>query len=176
VAIAIIAVLAAVAIPNFMRRRPLYERKQFIDHMNALMQVAWQNSVVTHKLHRITFDLSKRLIFIEVETDKKTPTGAQLFVPMNSKYINSTYEWNENTFEIKNFYVGRRDELHLTLDERGKGKIWFFIVPEGLVQPVILNILDIKDVQPGEKGTEFSLVLNPFSAQFKEYDTFQKPE
>jgi hypothetical protein len=162
--------------PNLRMRQAGYERKQFIDHINALMQVAWQNSVVTRRLHKIIFDIGARTVTAQMQTDKKTPTGDIDFVSIGSRYLSSTYKWPENTFEFKNFYVNNRDELQLTLKEKDKGKIWFFIVPDGLAQPVIINILDVKQVPVGTQGVEFSLVLNPFSAQFKEYDTYQKPQ
>lgn len=175
IVMAIVGILLSIAVPNLIGRKSKYERKQFIDHANALLQVAWQDTVVTHKLHKITFDISKRIISVDVQTEKKTATGDFVYAPMSSRYLNATYNWPPDTFEIKNFYVNSRDEFNLTLSDQ-KGKIWFFILPDGLVQPVIINMLDIKDAPIGQNGTEFSLVLNPFTAQFKEYDVFQKPE
>lgn len=169
IVMAIVGILLSIAIPNFMSRRPVYARKQFVDHLNALLQVAWQDTVVTGKLHRITFDISKRAVTAEVQTNKKTATDEYVFTSMTSRYLNATYQWPENTFEFKNFYVNKRDELNLTLSDK-KGKIWFFIVPDGLAQPVIINM-----VETAQNGLEFALVLNPFSVQFKEYDTLQRP-
>lgn len=177
IVLAIMAVMATFVVPNFKRLWPGYQKKQFTDYMNALMQITWHNAIVTHKLHKINFDIEKRKVWVEQQSGKElTATGETPFSKMNSPYMKTIYEWPMDTFEFKNFFIGKRDEISLTL--RGtKGKIWFFVTPDGLAQPVILNILDLKEApQGGQKGTEFSLVLNPFSVQFKEYDTFQKPE
>jgi hypothetical protein len=171
---AIVGILLSIAIPNLAPRRQGYQRKQFVDHLNALLQAAWQNALVTNKLHRVNFDITKRIVSVEEQTDKKNAMGEPVFAPMGSRYLNSTYQWPENTFEVKNFFINNRDEFNLTLDSKGKGKIWFFIVPQGLAQPVIINLYDIKSTQSG-KPLGFSLVLNPFLVQFKEYDEFQKP-
>ena len=79
-----------------------------------------------------------------------------------------------DNFEFKNFYIGKRDEIAMTLRGAQRGKLWFYITPEGLAQPVIINLIDTAEVIE-EKGLAFSLVLNPFLVQFKEYDTFQRP-
>ena len=44
-----------------------------------------------------------------------------------------------------------------------------------MTQDVIINFYDTKDVLPDESPRPVGLVLNPFSAQLKEYDTFKKP-
>ena len=171
IVLAIIGILATIVVPNFRGRSPERRRKEFISRINALVQVAWQDAVATRKLHRVVFDLKKNNMSLETQTNKKAATGDPVFESMRTRYLNTVYEWPADTFEFKNFYIGKRDEIQLTLKETGKGKIWFFITPEGLAQDVIMNIVDTKE----QKLIEFSLVLNPFSAQFKEYDTFQKP-
>lgn len=173
-AIAIIAIIAAIAIPNLRTRLPGYQRGQFISHLNALTQVAWQNAVATHNFQRVVFDVSKRTITVEEKVEKKTEVDSG-FKPIISKYLDATFEWPESNFEIKNFFIGKRDEITLTLGQR-KGRIWFYISPDGFAQPVIINIIDLKERVIGKEGREFSLVLNPFTVQFKEYDTFKRPD
>lgn len=176
IVLAIIGILAVSILPNFKRLWPGYQQKEFVDHMNSLMQITWHNAVITNKLHKINFDLEKRKVWIETQGDKKPNVlGEAPFLPMMSPDIKTTYEWPAETLEFINFYIAKRDEISLTLRGKG-GKIWFFVTPEGLAQPVILNIVDLRENTPGQRGTEFSLVLNPFLAQFKLYDTFQKPE
>jgi hypothetical protein len=173
---AIIAVLATAILPNFKRLWPGYQRKEFVDYMNSLMQVTWHNAIVTNKLHKVIFDLEKRKMWVELQSDKQANALGEIpFLPMKSPYMKTVYQWGAETFEFKNFYIAKRDEISLTLRGKG-GKIWFFVTPEGLAQPVILNIYDLKNAPSGQRGTEFSLVLNPFLVQFKLYDAFQKPE
>ena len=54
------------------------------------------------------------------------------------------------------------------------GSVWFYIIPEGMTQDVVLNFIDTNDAYDGHPR-QVGLVLNPFTAQFKEYDEFQKP-
>ncbi len=81
------------------------------------------------------------------------------------------FAWPKN-LEIKNFYVEGSDEME-RIAGRPDGKIWFFVVPSGLAQNVIINFIDTLD-RVNNKPRTIGLVLNPFSAQFKVYDTFQK--
>ena len=53
--------------------------------------------------------------------------------------------------------------------------IWFFVMPDGVCQEVIVNIVDQPENQSEKEGKQFSVVLNPFTAQCVMYDTFQKP-
>ena len=52
--------------------------------------------------------------------------------------------------------------------------VWFFIIPDGLTQEVTINFVDYDDMLPNGDARQFGLVLNPFSAQFKLYDTFKQ--
>ena len=52
--------------------------------------------------------------------------------------------------------------------------VWFYIIPEGMVQNVVINMTDTKDVRDNQ-ARPVGLILNPFSAQLKIYDSFQKP-
>lgn len=172
IVVAILGILATFIAPNFRNLLPGYSRGQFVAKLNGLMRVAWHNAVVTHKLSKIVFDLEKRTVTVQVESGKKD--GEINFVPLKAPFLSSIYQWPDDNFEFKNFYIANRDEISSALKSSGKGKIWYFITPGGLSQPVILNLIDIRDVSSVPQGIQFSLVLNPFSAQFKEYDTFQK--
>ena len=79
------------------------------------------------------------------------------------------------SFSFKQFFVEGYDEI----GKYGVGKklesLWFFIVPDGLSQSVIINIVNKKEKGTAERFRPIGLVLNPFMVQFKAYDTFQKP-
>ncbi len=47
-------------------------------------------------------------------------------------------------------------------------------MPDGLTQTVTMNFLDTKQLNAAGKPRQFGLVLNPFNAQFKVYDGFQR--
>ncbi len=168
VVIAILGILATIIVPNFRPRNPEYQRKQFIDQFNSLLQIGWQNALATGKVQKIIFN--KKNISLESETEKKSTSGESKFEPIKVRFLKTNLEVPEN-FEIKNLYVGAKDEMKSLIE--GKGKIWFYITPDGLAQNVILNIFE--NISDSIKY-ELSLVLNPFSVQFKEYDKFQKPK
>lgn len=171
VAIALIGLLATIVIPNLYRRVPQYERQQFIGNLNGLMRFTWQQAVVTHKLHRVQFDLEKREVRIAVERNELDSKGERAFESLKDAYMTTSLIWPEH-ISIKNFYIEGSDEL-ARFSVRKAAEVWFYIVPEGLAQDVIINGVDSHDTVDG-KPRPFGLVLNPFSAQFKVYDTFQK--
>jgi prepilin-type N-terminal cleavage/methylation domain-containing protein len=173
VALAIIALLATIIVPNFVGVKPWYVRKQFVAQLNALLLFARQHAIVTNKIQKVDFDFGERKVrlFSEIEKEK----GKLEFKLVTSSYINPMVEIPDS-LEIKNFYIAGSgfDEMTKFAGTRAKGGVWFYLVPEGISQEVIINILDSKDVMFNGKPRPIGLVLNPFTAQFKEYDTFQK--
>ena len=166
VVILLLGIATTIIIPNLQQRLPGYQRKAFVTELNTLLALAWQNALSTQKVHRIFFDLNKRLIKAEVEEAGAVP-NTMIYKPINQAYRKTSYEWPEN-IEIKNFFIDGSDEM--SKHEKAE-TIWFYIVPEGLAQEVIINVVDTSQSVPISLG----LVLNPFTAQLKEYDTFQKP-
>ena len=74
--------------------------------------------------------------------------------------------------QIKQFNIEGFDEMSRYGVGRKTTEMWFYIMPDGLTQEVTINALDTKDLK-NNKPRPFSLVLSPFSAIFKYYDTFQ---
>ena len=168
VAIAIIVIMATVLVPNIGRRIPGYERKRMLSQLNALTRFAWHNAVIAHKLHRVVFNIGKNRVHLEVEQDAKDEKGEPLFKPLKQAYISSSMTWPDR-FQIKNFFIEGFDEMRRFGGGRVTTETWFFVVPEGLTQEVTINMIDLKDVVDG-KPKQISLVLNPFTAQFKVYE------
>ena len=169
VAIALLGILGTILIPNFYRARPRYEREQFIGRINALVRRAWQNAIITHRVHRVSLDLDmdKRLIAAAMATGRRDQKGEPEFKPVSSSFS------VPDTLQIKQFIIEGFDEMK-RFSGRQTGEAWFFIVPEGLTQEVIINFIDKKDVLYDGRPRPVGLVLNPFTAQFEEYDSFQK--
>lgn len=170
IALSLMALLAAVAVPNFRARFPQQLTNKFVSDLNSLTSVAWQDSIVTGRLHRVVFDFEKRKVDIEIE--KKEAVGrsldeAEAFEPINSGYIN--YIYYPKHLDIRSFYVAGTDELNGSTN-----RAWFFITPLGITQEVMINVEDTS--KPNlEEPDVFGLVLNPFSAQFKKHETAQEP-
>lgn len=170
--IAIIGLITAVAIPNLFKRRPLYEQKAFVTALNAFMAEAWQRGLTTQKIQKIVFDMQERKVRLEQETNKLDSNGAKIFTPVVVQYAPVAPSWPQ-TFEIQQFFVQGADEL--SSQARTTNAVWFFVLPGGLAQEVIINMVDIKTQNDRDEGKKFGLVLNPFTVQFKTYDEFQSP-
>lgn len=174
VAVAIIGLTAALVIPNFMGRTAKYARRETIAKLNALTNFAWRNALIDNKIYKVNFNLKAgqpSIISIEVETgiyEKGEPT----FKSVDRAYTDTEFEWPEH-LEIKQFLIEKFDEMS-RFRGRKTESVWFYIMPDGLTQDVIINLVDIKDEMSDGRPRPVGLVLNPFSAQFKVYDSFQK--
>lgn len=169
---AILGLLASVAIPNLFKRRPLYEQKAFVTSLNALMAEAWQRGLVTQKIQKVVFDIPERKVFLEQETNETDGQGGRVFAPVVVEYAPKAPSWPPS-FEIQQFFVQGADEL--SSSTRTTNSVWFFILPGGLAQEIIVNMVDTKHQTDHDEGRKIGLVLNPFTAQFKTYDEFQSP-
>lgn len=174
VVIIILGLIAAIAIPNLAGLKKGQERKLFVENLNMVMSAAWFNAMATNAVHKINFDLKNRIITIEAEAQvpqgakEKTKTPQQpLFATLPVAFQKKQIQWPE-TLEIKQFFIDGKNDI---VPGRTITKVWFYIVPEGQSQEVLLNMADNSLNPP----VQFSLVINPFTGRFKEYDAFQKP-
>lgn len=168
----LLGLVATIVVPNLQNQVPGYKRKQFITHVTALSRLAWQQALAQQKAFRLFFDIEKHLIKVEQETDKKDKDGRPVFQEVAIPYLKSTYEWPENIL-IKQFFIDKQ-ELMARVGIKTQ-EVWFYFAADGLAQPVIINIVDTNDLNAQGKPEQRSLVINPFTGQFKEYDEFQKP-
>jgi type II secretion system protein H len=171
VAIMLVGIMATIVVPSFRAKDPRKERRQFFTELNTLTRLAWSYALVTGKVQRLVVDFTKGTLQLQEATDKKDEKGEPVFVASKG-YIQRTVTWPKQ-LQIQNFYIEGFDEME-RFGGRPTGTVWFFVTPQGLAQPVTMNIVDTSDRSRGS-ARPISLVLNPFSAQFKEYATFQKP-
>lgn len=172
ITIAVIAILSAVVIPNLLRSSPGYERKSFIAELNGLLKYAQGHAIITYTNQQLVLDLEKRIMELREQTDKKDSKGEIVYKKVSGAYVNTMVKIPEN-IDVKNFIIEGFDEIGKST-ARKTGEVWFFIVPEGMAQEVTMNFVDKKDRLYNDKPRPIGLVLNPFTAQFKEYDSFQK--
>ncbi|HLC06571.1 MAG TPA: type II secretion system protein [Candidatus Babeliales bacterium] len=172
IVIAIIGILGSVLMPNFQRTTPRYERELFIARFNTLIQFGWQQSLITHKIHRINVDVGKKLITLAADSGEKDRSGEIVFKPIPNA-VEDTSCTIPDQILIKQFFIEGFDMMAKFARSK-TASVWFYIIPEGMVQNVVINCNDTKDVRDNHPRP-VGLVLNPFSAQFKTYDTFQKP-
>jgi len=163
VAMVIIGILGAVVVPLMRPDSPRVVREKFIAQLAALVGFAAQNAIITGKTNNITFNIERKKVGVYVGRD-----GGK--VPLASAYTLSSIKIPDQ-LQVMNFYIEGNDEL----GRYGSGgDVWFYVLPEGFAQPVIINLLDTKD-KIGRRNRRFSLVLNPFSAQFEVYSEFKNP-
>jgi prepilin-type N-terminal cleavage/methylation domain-containing protein len=171
VAIFLFGIVATFIVPNLQNFIPGYQRKTFLNNLEVLVQVAWQQSIITQKAHRVFFDIPQRTARIEIETDKKGKEGDSAFEPITIAYLATVYQWPV-TIEFKQFFIEDREMISRAGVKTEQ--VWFYISPDGLAQSVIINIVDNAEVDQRGKPIAIGLRLNPFSARFKEYEQFQK--
>jgi prepilin-type N-terminal cleavage/methylation domain-containing protein len=163
IVIAIIAIIGVVAIPRFSAKKT-EKIDTFFSQLNVLTKMAHTNAQITGAVHRILFDVAHDIIIIEKTTGAKTASGDLVFEPIKSEYLKNSIAWPDD-YDLRNFYIKGADEL-----KGGKtNKVWFYIVPEGVGQQIVINIAARND------SGLWSFVLNPFTLQFKKYDEIQKP-
>ena len=169
VAIALVALLATIVVPNFFRSQPRYERENFIAQLIRLLQYGQQHAVTQNKVQQIFVDFGKRIIQLRQPSGKLNAKGEPDYKQVKHIYV-PTQITIPDTIDFKNFFIEGVDEFA----NRKRETTWFFIVPDGMVQEVTCNFFDTKDRMHDDKPRPIGLVLNPFTARFKEYDTFQK--
>jgi len=166
IVIMIIGILSIVTLPA-LRLIGGDKRAEFVNQLSHLVQITWQNAVVTGKVHRIVFDGTNHEIKSEmreltnISDNSKNKTGENTgeYVSTAGAYFKPNIKWDSELFAVKDFYI-------TNTKSESSNNLNFLIFPEGITQPVIINFA----------GDEpLSLVLNPFSAQFKEYDSYQTP-
>lgn len=171
VALAIIALVATAIAPTFIRRTRL-DRVEFVKKLAALSQLGWQQALVTRKLHRLYFDFKKRTVTLEVATDQKEADGEPVCEPLKRFYITTTIAI-PSQLEIMQFINEGFDDMS-GFTGKATAATWFYIMPDGITQHVTINMLDKQDLLENKEPRQVGLVLNPFSARFDVYDTFQK--
>lgn len=169
IVIAIIGVMMSVIVPNVKRLLPRKEREAFLSKLNGLTRYAWQHALIERKVHQVEFDFNKKIVWVGMVTGTMKEGNPEV-VRIKNAYTATSIPIPAN-IEIQNFIIEGYDELSRS-DKRSAA--YFFIMPDGLTQTVTINFIDKKHKNSAGKPRQFGLVLNPFNAQFKVYDSFQK--
>jgi len=169
VVIVIVGIMAAMTFVNLRPRKPGEVRRKFVAGLNVLTAFALRNAMIAKTDHSIFFNFEDGKAQIEIATGKKKKDP---FEPLRKADINTVITIPAQ-LDIKNFFVEGKDIRKVHAGRETKGA-WFVIMKDGLSQPTVINMVDKKD-KIGRKNRQLSLVLNPFTAQFKEYGAFRKP-
>lgn len=164
----ILGIITTFVIPTFLSKNAKTPRKLFCAQFSVLMQETLAQAIVNNKVHQVFFDFDERKVIVKThEPAQPGTTEHDKFVPIpqGSYPIPITIP---ESLDIKNFFINGKDDFAGASNVR---TIWFYVMPNGTSQSVIINI---EDVDSPYKNT-FAITINPFYSQVKEYDTFQKP-
>lgn len=168
VVLMLIGLLIGMVAPRFSRRSASSEWKNIVDAMNNAVQFARQESIAEQAVFRLVFSRAKKnkgpdAVVIEhvVNTDG---VGKKEFAQASSPYMKTRYEFAENV-HIKAIYLTKQD---MFLED---GLAFCYIVPEGLVQPVYIQLMR------GEDGKEEGVTLKmlPFDGNFELIEKLVRP-
>jgi len=162
--------MGSVLVPNLARITPGYERRAFITKLNNLLLFSWRNALITQRVHRLLFDINKHIVRVQAQKEEEGKDPS--FYDVQTEYVQTHFQWPES-ITIKQLFVGKEEQLQrpgIKTEE-----VWFFVVPNGMAQEVIINTLDTKDLDVQGKERQIGLVINPFTVQMSTHDTFQKP-
>ncbi len=173
VVLLIIGLLGTIVIPNLQIRAPGYERQEFLASIQGLIGTAWQQVLKTGTLHRLFFDFKKSEIRLEqiVKTEQfggEKEEGKLVELP----YI-KTQLAIPPAVAIKQLFIDGTD----VLNQPGVKveTAWFYMVPEGLSQAVVINLVDTRDTDEKGQPTRFGLTVNPLTAHVNLYENFVQP-
>ncbi|QQR63204.1 hypothetical protein IPH67_01885 [bacterium] len=74
-ALAVLALIAVLAVPNVGRLMPGYKRRQFLSSVETVVNIGWQQALVTRSIHKVLFDLQEGIIVLERATDNLNQKG-----------------------------------------------------------------------------------------------------
>ncbi len=176
VVIAIIAIMAMTMIP-FLQNRDLDQNRQtFVASLNSFVLSAQYNAIVSGKTNRVLFDLVNSRFMIEQATLKKDQFGQDAYEPVKIAYNNDFFDVDQAKFKIRAILINNQDAL--LLNESGSDKVWFYITSDGIAQNVTIKFADVLENEKfsdhSEQPNDYSLILNPFSAQFNLYESISK--
>lgn len=161
--------MASIVVPNLQVLQSDYAKKEFISELETLVSLTWQNALTTGKVHRVYFDLKRHKIVAQIEVPENEKPDQSKYAPVVNNYYATSATWPEE-ITLQQFFVDGQDQLKLI---RGKAEeIWFYIMPDGIAQPTIINCTRLRDDGTTE---QIGLVINPFTLRITPYDTFATP-
>lgn len=165
----IIGLITSLAIPSYLKRQAKSTKQQFYKEFETLIQKTLTNAIVTNKIHQIFFDIKEHKIIIK-SYDPSQPEADKhkKFSPASLDSFPTSTNISQDLV-IRNFFINGIDEFASGMNVEN---IYFYIMPDGTSQSVIINI---EDTQTTSQQNKFSITINPFYCQTKEYNAFQKP-
>jgi len=157
IVVAIIGLMATVAIPNLNIFKKKQTENQFLSSINYITKLAWDNASNTNLMQRVVFNFDEKTIQLEQleKSEQKTESKSE-YKLLDGQFFDTKVQMGD--VEIKNIYINGLDEMKLKTEESSKNTVWFYIVPNGLTQEVLINY----DINEAPRHLE----IDPFTANF----------
>lgn len=152
----IIGLGASMVVPRLLRRSPDAEWTALHEELNTMLCFARQEAIRTQKVHRLTFNKKQRTMAVE-ERDGETEKGEPKFSLVSSIYFDTTYTFPDSV-RIEAVKLGKKELL-----EEHKGNAWCYIVPNGLVQKVVITLVRDEQGTVEKKRYESAPFLGVFA-------------
>ncbi|MFH1644648.1 MAG: type II secretion system protein [bacterium] len=169
VVIILVGIMATIVIPRLYWRKPQTEWQNVLDDLNNMVFFARQEAVSDKKIYRLLFKSNQNepdfIIVQEEGIDEENPTK-KIYEQVRSYYFDTKYEFDES-IKMVAFYSGGKEMF-----EENKNVGYCYVVPDGLVQDVMIRMIRRKD----EKESKVSFKMMPFQGEFVMYEGFLKPE
>ena len=170
IVMALIGVMAVVVIPMLRQEDLAQERADFVTQLNSFVSGAQYNALVGGKINRVVFDLKKSQVYLQAKGEGQGTDGQDKYELVQVPYNEDVFSWDGEHFKLQAFLVNNKNELA----GQDSDKVWFYIVPDGIAQSVIINFYDLASSEKYNETGAYSLVLNPFAVQFKLYESFKQ--
>lgn len=165
----ILGLITTFVIPSFYNKQRNSPKAKFIAQFTELMQKSLTQAIITQKIHQIFFDLENKLITVKIHNPAlKEQSEHNKFSPVPPHSFPQPMHISP-ALAIRNFFINGIDDVQGGNDRK---TIWFYIMPDGTSQSIIINI---EDIETTSEQNKFAITVNPFYSQVKEHDTFQKP-
>ena len=152
----IIGLGASMVVPRLLRRSPDTEWPALQEELNTMLCFARQEAIRTQKVHRLAFNKKQRTMIVE-ERDGDTEKGEPKFSLVSSLYFSTTYTF-PGSVHIDTVKLGKKD-----LFEENKASAWCYIVPNGLVQQIIITLVRDEQGKTEKKSFEAAPFLGVFA-------------
>lgn len=163
IVVVVIGIMATMTLPRLMKSPPESEWKTVLDELNNLVSYGRQEAIANKKVYRLHFIANRTsgdTVQVEVEKDNPEKPGDKIYSAISSYYFKPTYKVPQE-ITIQGVYIDKKNEL-----EENKGNAYCYIVPDGLVQEVTVQMdREIK----GQKSS-MKFIMIPFFGNFEAHE------
>lgn len=168
ISLLLISIATSFIIPRVFAHKPRAAQKKFFTEFNTLVADTTFQAIMNKVVHQVYFDLNKHTILVKKYNSKiQADNKHAKFESLNKDVFQNQIDF-PSAFSIQNFFVQGKDEF---ISGAHMNDAWFYIMPDGTSQAVIINIHDDSD----NTETQCSIAVNPFYSRVTLHDTFQKP-